>query len=121
MLGMWVNGFFCGMELVFSFERSVEVLEILLLDDLMFGDGDLNGVWEGFGWDVLEVRDGMVSNLLLVLFGEKWDGMVLVWVWCVEGSFCGVGSCVKLGKLLVGDLGMFLWRGVELLLVGGLF
>jgi hypothetical protein len=86
-----------------------------------FGDGDLNGLGDGVGREVLFVTmDGMGPRPLAAPPGEKRDGTVPARARLVGcGRLSGVGRCVKSGKPSVGDSGMFSRRGVELPLVGG--
>lgn len=86
-----------------------------------FGEGDLYGLAEGVGRDVLfATMEERGPRPLAAPPGEKREGTVpararLV----VEGRLSGVGMPVKSGKPSVGDSGIFSRRGVEFPLVGG--
>jgi hypothetical protein len=85
------------------------------------GEGDLKGLGDGVGRDVLfAMMVGRGPSPLLAPPGEKRDGTVPARARLVGcGRLSGVGRCVKSGKPSVGDSGMFSRRGVELPLVGG--
>jgi hypothetical protein len=85
-----------------------------------FGDGDLNGLGEGVGRDVLAINEGNpVIPLPAAPPGENRDGTVPARARLACGRLSGVGRCVKSGKPSVGDSGIFSRRGVEFPLVGG--
>lgn len=113
----------CGMEPARNRDKSAALLAVLWSGmSPRLGEGDLKGLGEGLGRDVLATRDGSPPKPLVVTPpGENRDGTVpararLVWT-C--GRLSGVGRCVKSGKPSVGDSGIFSRRGVELPLVGG--
>jgi len=85
----------------------------------MPGEGDLNGVCDGEGREVLEAKAGIFSMPLTPAPAGNLDGTVPARARRVCGKLSGVGSWVKSGKPSVGDSGMFSRRGVELPLVGG--
>ena len=82
------------------------------------GEGDLKGVCDGLGRDVLEASVGMPS-MGLPAPGENLEGNVPARARRVCGRVSGVGSWAKSGKPSVGDSGMFSRSGVEFPLVGG--
>lgn len=84
------------------------------------GDGDLKGLCDGDGLDVLNANEGMLSKPLLV--GppvDNLDGSVPARARRVDGRESWLASCGNSGKPSVGDSGIFSRRGVELPLVGG--
>lgn len=86
-----------------------------------FGDGDLNGLGDGVGREVLfATMVGRGPRPLAAPPGEKRDGTVPARARLVDcGLLSEVWGGVKSGKPSVGDSGMFSRRGVELPLVGG--
>lgn len=85
----------------------------------MFGDGDLNGLREGVGPEVLDGRPATPSNPLAAPPGENLDGTVPARARRFWGRDSAAGNGAKSGNPPVGDSGMFSRRGVELPLVGG--
>jgi hypothetical protein len=84
------------------------------------GDGDLKGLWDGVGRDVLAASaGGTLRRPVPAPPGEKREGTVPARARRVCGRLSGVGRVVKSGKPSVGDSGMFSRSGVELPLVGG--
>jgi len=114
----------CGIDPARSLDNKAELLALDTLwspispiDD---GEGDLNGLGDGVGLDVLATSVGRAPRPFVTPPGEKREGTVpararLV----VDGRLSGVGRCEKSGKPSVGDSGMFSRSGVELPLVGG--
>lgn len=114
--GTWANGLRWGKEPALSLERRVEAEPSACS---MPGEGDLNGVCDGEGREVLEAKDGIFSMPLTPAPAGNLDGTVPARARRVWGKLSGVGSWAKSGKPSVGDSGMFSRRGVELPLVGG--
>ena len=106
------------MEPARSLESSVDAFE-RSLGASRPGEGDLKGVCDGLGREVLEASAGMPSKALPAVLGENLDGNVPARARRVCGRLSGVGSWAKSGKPSVGDSGMFSRSGVEFPLVGG--
>jgi hypothetical protein len=106
------------MEPARSLDSRVDALE-RSLGGSRPGEGDLNGVCEGLGRDVLEASAGMPSMGLPAAPGENLEGNVPARARRVCGRVSGVGNWAKSGKPSVGDSGMFSRSGVEFPLVGG--
>lgn len=83
------------------------------------GDGDLKGLCDGEGLDVLNANAGMLSKPLAGPVVDSREGKVPARARRVEMGESWEESWVKSGKPSVGDSGMFSRRGVEFPLVGG--
>lgn len=112
----------CGIEPARNLDRSAALWELADSNsNAKFGEGDLNGLGDGVGREVLLATiEGMGPRPFAAPPGENLDGTVPARARLAGcGRLSGVGRCVKSGKPSVGDSGMFSRRGVELPLVGG--
>lgn len=84
------------------------------------GEGDLNGLCDGDGLEVLNANDGRLNKPLVVgPLVDNLDGSVPARARRVDGRESWPASCGNSGKPSVGDSGIFSRRGVEFPLVGG--
>lgn len=116
----WGNGLRWGSDPARSRDRRAEGLLDGSVGGSSPGDGDLKGLCDGDGLDVLKAKDGRLNKPLAV--GppvDNLDGRVPARARRVEGRESWPGSCGNSGKPSVGDSGIFSRRGVEFPLVGG--
>lgn len=117
----------CGIDPALNLDNRAELLALDVFDTTWSpispiddGEGDLNGLGDGVGLEVLATSVGRAPRPLVTPPGEKRDGTVPARALrVVDGRLSGVGRCEKSGKPSVGDSGMFSRSGVELPLVGG--
>lgn len=114
----------CGIDPARNLDNKAELLALDALispiSPIEDGEGDLNGLGDGVGREVLATSVGRAPIPFVTPPGENRDGTVpararLV----VDGRLSGVGRWAKSGNPSVGDSGMFSRSGVEFPLVGG--
>lgn len=114
----------CGIDPARNLDSRAELLALFAvcspISPIEDGDGDLNGLADGVGLEVLDAIVGTAPIPFVTPPGENREGTVPARaLLVVDGGLSEAGMCAKSGKPSVGDSGMFSRRGVELPLVGG--